>query len=234
MPRFFLITFLIISCTFSDNSIINKLFENNKDLMKPKINYITVKQNIDSIYFAIDSINGTILTHSLKPAEIIIKKKNKIIFNDTSTFKIWGHYLEKVIYFDADNNGLQDIFIISVPVGASGDAANIHQMISLFFLPDDKIKLLDLSSFFGAENLFADYDNNGNFEYACIKLLKHNFERYYTVNLFNFRNGVVANISSDIKNFPLYFNNKDVLNKLPTALEKYAYFNFPNVLYKGE
>lgn len=237
MTKIYLILFfLCINSLSIKNDTLKKLIKNFDEFKRPVIHEIFTEKKGEIIKFSYASKIIKIYSYQLEPAKLVIVQNNKNIFENNLNYAIWGHYFEKVISFDADKNGFDDIFIISTPVGASGDGANIRHITALFFYADSDIKCFELSSFFGAENLFGDFNGDGKIEFACVKLIRDNKYKYYSINLFSFEKGNIINTSNASELFPIYAEENGyitIIKSLPSSIEEESFFNYPNVLIKS-
>ena len=198
----------------------------------PDIQEIPVNKSNEQIYFNFLSYQINIQTFISKPATIIIEQDTVLLLKQSINFKIWGEYFDKVVSFDFDNNGLKDICIISVPVGCSGDAANIIQANAILFFKNKPPKIYTFSSFFVIENLFGDYNNDNIFDWVCIKQIRKTGKIFYVANVFSIINGKITNLSKEMKTFPMCFLQKNGfmhIEKVSPFLRNDLIFDNPNI-----
>lgn len=224
---------LFFSCTLTDQTLEGFVTEIGH-LKKPNITKITFSQSDTVIAFKTGWSNVIINEDFFKGAQLSVKWNNQTIYK-TLSYPIWGYYLDKIEVFDVDNNDMDDILISSYSVGASGSGANIVRVAVLMFFKDSSIVLHELSSNFGGSNLFADFNKDGCYDYACIRQIQVENKSIYCVNIFSFASGIVSNISLSVPEFMVYSeqyrskvnlvtqhpnNQKQFLFSYPTAWNK--------------
>jgi hypothetical protein len=233
IKKFLILVFLLTSA-YSQKAIID-IFLPEEMIKRPLLNEIEVINTNDTLIATVDSLIIEIITSIENPATIVVKNGKSTLHKLTTEFKIWRHYFDKILYSELDNNNNMDILIISTPLGATGKSANIKQMIALLNIDSTQINYLELSSFFGAEKLIGDYNNNGKYEYGCIKNIVVEGREYYSLNLFSFEGVVAENISLKVKGFPIVLEMEEVLRKrIITNRNECVDFIFdnPNILKK--
>jgi hypothetical protein len=146
-------------------------------------------------------------------------------------------YFGTVVSFDADQNGLDDLFITSSMVGTSGIGAHAPRIAAFFFYPDSVIRLVELSSFLGDLDLFRDFNGDGKFEFACIKYLGGidggPTNSYYAVNLFALRDTQFVNISLSTPGYPVVLQQLQsgmrVVKAVPEIYKRNVVLGVPDV-----
>ena len=226
-PLLLLIIYLLLNNGI--DNVVNKLNEYNK----PKFREVEFWQSDSTVSFLKDEYKIEIKTDPFDDAIVSIKTKDSEIEKFFSNYQIWGHYLSEIKRFDLDNNGLDDILIISYPVGASGLSANIQLLTCLLFFPNNVVKYYEFSSFFNAENLFFDFDKDNKFEFVSINYSSYENNNYFVFNAFCYENFDFENCSQKALHFPILLRKEDdnyiEVTSFPEKLLSRFQFSKPNV-----
>jgi len=137
------------------------------------------------------------------------------------------------VLFDIDHNGYRDILIETYPAGVTGIGANAPITLALMFHPNNRIDVHELSSFFGSDDLFYDFDGDKKYEFVCLNRVAIDTSVYYVANLFGYKNHAFVNVSKSHKMFPAFFKEGETgyirIDHPPVEVRKRSTLASPSV-----
>lgn len=147
----------------------------------------------------------------------------RVFRNKTEAQKIFENMtfnpagLDTVRVADINNDGLQDIKIISAYMGNGTAALNVR-VIYLFQQANHSFKKISFDDKMSNNRQERDFDGDGNFEIITMNLLGHQDHSYWLFNIFNYKDSDLVNVNAK-DNYPimiqfLYRDNYEITNKI--------------------
>jgi|GEM_PF-3310045 len=148
---------------------------------------------------------------------ILSRDGEKLAEVDFGTYyATWGD----VRVFDADQNGLDDIFFAYF--WGPKSLATTFVIQAYFFFPDSTIRYAELSTDLGTYEYFADFTGDGRWEFMSVSqeycyLDSAQVQRSVcvTANLFSMTDGLFENVSDRVEGFPMVSSYGKVLESVP-------------------
>ncbi len=157
---------------------------------------ISLQRTNERCQFTFDGKTFTFEMNYSEPTRFSVSRNEEEIFTGVLCKPIWGRYLREAYALDVDNNGYKDVILRSYLVGASGAASTIVSYNVFLFFPQNRVRLIDVSTFQGDERSFSDLDGDGTYEFLSNKLIiKANGDRYYLKNIFSLGEEGIVNVT---------------------------------------
>jgi hypothetical protein len=227
---------LLVSATLFAQSYVSRIIPNFQSLKTPVIRAVTVARSDTSIHFKFHGAEFSITQSGdlVQPLITVQKKRNVLERELINASPFFPDAECKVVAFDADQNGVDDLFIV-FPYGLTGEDANVEIAAAFFFFRDSSFKYVCLRSYYGDTDLFRDYNQDGRYEFACINELESGPDVYDAVNLFSIKDGIFTNISKTTVGFPVFVeettSGPKVVRQLPPSVTGDWFLQKPDVLW---
>lgn len=235
MKRTVLMALLVLSSTGVAQTLVSRIIPDYNALAKPLMTAVRATRTDTSIEFTLHGARFSI-TQSGDLVQPLITARgqrgtvNRQLINASPFFPDAEC---RVVTFDADENGVSDLFIV-FPYGLTGTAANVDIVAAYFFFPDSSFTFMMLRSYDGDTGLFRDFNHDGRYEYACVNQLWAGTDEYDAVNLFSIRNGQFTNITKNTPGYPVFVertvSGPVVVKELPAPIAEHWYLKQPDVL----
>lgn len=148
-------------------------------------------------------------------ADLTLYFKNKIVKKIIAPFVASEIVLgiDTVYIGDIDGNGLPDFKLVAYNNG-SGLAGSVMHKVYLFNTGNNKFKPVTFNTFFDEPE--RDFNRDGKFELITRNYLSYNNHGYWVFDLFNYKDGKLANVSRKY-NYPILI---DFLDKETYSISK--------------
>jgi hypothetical protein len=150
------------------------------------------------------------------PCRFVITVGGKIVYNEQSYTPMTSAWIPKVYLCDINQDGCDDIFVVgyNYDIYVNQELGSDSPMIYSFLRFKDKpICYNEMSSIGGSIDLFKQYSKDGQFQFACIKFVGRTDNgkgpAYFVINVFQFINCWVQNVTHSVTGFPIYFKMND-------------------------
>jgi hypothetical protein len=227
---------LLVTTTLSAQSYVSKIIPNFESFKTPAIVGVAVARTDSSIQFKFHSSDFSITQSGelVQPLITVLKNQSVVARQLMHASPFFPDAECKVVSFDADQNGVDDLFIV-FPYGLTGEDANVEIAAAFFFFRDSSFKYVCLRSYYGDTDLFRDYNQDGRYEFACINELESGPDVYDAVNLFSIKDGIFTNISKTTVGFPVFVeettSGPKVVRQLPPSVTGDWFLQKPDVLW---
>jgi hypothetical protein len=225
----------LFGCTAFGQSYIAQLIPGYENLSGPPVKSISVVRTDSAIQFTFHSTGFTISQSGYLVRPLITARRNGRV-PDRQLISAAPFFPDaecKIVSFDADQNGVDDLFIV-FPYSLTGTNPNIDLIAAYFFFPDSSFKFVRLRSYYGDIDLFRDFNHDGKYEYACINELSSDSMAFDVVNLFAMTDGEFTNITKSTPGFPIVVvrTGSGLRHKgqLPPSIAEQWYLKAPDVL----
>jgi len=169
------------------------------------------------------------------PTQFSISNNENIIFEGSLCTPTWGRYLRRVFSFDVDNNGIDDVILKSHLLGSTGTTSSIVNYNVFLIFDQNRIRLVEVSSYHGSDEAFVDIDGDRAFEFICTKrMIKADGSRYYLKNVFTLREEGVSNVTDMYPEYLGAFDSLDGSNKIESMEIEISNNIFPSPAFIGD
>ena len=174
----------------------------------------------------------------------IASKNDASIFPSELSYCIVPQYVAEIYLCDLNGDKISELIIESHPVGCSGILASLTN-VAVIAHENGKFRVFELNTFFqGIRGSFYDIDNNGKYEFVCLKVVHYQFPEYgkstyvsRTFFEFTGENFIRKRIDGNFSTLFETLNDENgwfKVDKIPKSLVKYMELSIPKAYNRSK